>query len=91
MWVTGPYDGHNDKRQDTGEDVMTDENAREQLIEEQESEMMNQLVQMFKNSNERMKTIASGDYHSGTIEIAQREAEIQSRIMNQAIKMLGRM
>lgn len=50
---------------------------------------MNQLVQMFKNSNERMKQIVSGRFNPETIDKAQREAEIQNRMMNQVVQIFA--
>lgn len=50
---------------------------------------MNQLVQMFKNSNARMKEIVSGKFDPEKIATAQREAEIQNRIMNQVVQLFA--
>ena len=50
---------------------------------------MNQLVQMFKNSNERMVKIVSGKYDPETIDKAQREAEIQNKMMNQVVQIFA--
>lgn len=46
---------------------------------------MNQVVQMFKESNARMKKILSGKYEPRDIEMAQREFEGQIRLANVVI------
>ncbi len=50
---------------------------------------MNQITQMFKESNSRMSQIVKGKFDAEAIEKGQREAEIQVKICNVVVSMYG--
>lgn len=50
---------------------------------------MNQVTQMFKDSNARMRNIMTGKFNAEEVSAAQREGELQVKILNSLVAAFG--